>query len=84
MLADRGGPPCGRRDSCAGPGPPAGVGRAARDTASGALGRVGVPIEPRRTWPSGMDRLGVPLKGRIPEELQVGEGRAVARLTGLG
>jgi ATP-dependent DNA helicase RecQ len=31
-----------------------------------------------------MDRLGVPLKGRIPEESQVGEGRAVARLTDLG
>jgi ATP-dependent DNA helicase RecQ len=84
VLDDPEAAPCGRCDNCAGPWYPTAVAEAARDSASRAMGRVGVPIEPRRTWPSGMDRLGVPLKGRIPEELQNGEGRAVARLTDLG
>ncbi|MDI3329237.1 MAG: RecQ family ATP-dependent DNA helicase [Micrococcus sp.] len=84
VLDDPEAAPCGRCDNCSGPWYPTGVAQTARDSASRALGRVGVPIEPRRTWPSGMDRLGVPLKGRIPEELQNGEGRAVARLTDLG
>jgi ATP-dependent DNA helicase RecQ len=84
VLDDPEATPCGRCDNCAGPWYPTAVADGARDSASRALGRVGVPIEPRRTWPSGMDRLGVPLKGRIPEELQNGEGRALARLTDLG
>ncbi|REE05092.1 RecQ family ATP-dependent DNA helicase [Citricoccus muralis] len=84
VLDDPEAAPCGRCDNCAGPWFPTGIDETAKGSASKALGRVGVPIEPRRSWPSGMDRLGVPLKGRIPEESQVAEGRAVARLTDLG
>ena len=84
VLDDPEAAPCGRCDHCAGPWFPTSIDESAKGNASKALGRVGVEIEPRRSWPSGMDRLGVPLKGRIPEESQVLEGRAVARLTDLG
>ncbi|MGM7666333.1 RecQ family ATP-dependent DNA helicase [Microbacterium sp. A93] len=84
VLDDPDAAPCGRCDNCAGPWFPTSIDESAQGNASKALGRVGVEIEPRRSWPSGMDRLGVPLKGRIPEESQVLEGRAVARLTDLG
>ncbi len=84
VLDDPEAAPCGRCDNCAGPWFPTGIDESAKGNATKALGRVGVEIEPRRSWPSGMDRLGVPLKGRIPDESQVLEGRAVARLTDLG
>lgn len=84
VLDDPEAAPCGRCDNCAGPWFPTTIDDSAKGNASKALGRVGVEIEPRRSWPSGMDRLGVPLKGRIPEESQMLEGRAVARLTDLG
>ncbi|MFC7401926.1 RecQ family ATP-dependent DNA helicase [Citricoccus sp. GCM10030269] len=84
VLDDPDASPCGRCDNCAGAWYPTSVEQSAKDHATRALGRVGVAIEPRRSWPSGMDRLGVPLKGRIPEDLQVSEGRAVARMTDLG
>ena len=76
--------PCGRCDTCAGPWYPTGVAEEARSAADSSLRRVGVPLEPRRSWPTGMDRLGVEVKGRIPEDEQNLEGRAVARLTDLG
>lgn len=75
---------CGRCDRCAGPWYDDHIPEEAKDSAQTALGRVGVPIETRKAYPSGMDRLGHSLKGKIPVDEQLGEGRALARLTDLG
>jgi ATP-dependent DNA helicase RecQ len=75
---------CGRCDRCTGQWFPGEVPEAARAGARQRLDRVGVPIAPRGQWPTGMSRLGVGASGRIPADEQVGEGRAVARLTDLG
>lgn len=75
---------CGKCDVCAGPWYETEVEESARAAAQRTLGQVGVPIEPRRAWPTGMERLGVNVKGKIPEELQAGSGRAVARLSDIG
>ncbi|HVN13719.1 MAG TPA: DEAD/DEAH box helicase [Kineosporiaceae bacterium] len=75
---------CGRCDRCAGPWYPTSVPDAAREAASARLREVGVDISARVQWPTGMDRLGVAVKGRVAAAEQVGEGRAVARLTDLG
>jgi ATP-dependent DNA helicase RecQ len=75
---------CGRCDRCAGPWYPTSVPDDARQAASARLRKVGVEIPARAQWPTGMDRLDVPVKGKIPQDEQVGTGRALARLTDLG
>ena len=75
---------CGICDNCAGRWFPSDVGDEATHLAEGGLSRVGVEIEPRKMYPTGLSALGLDIKGRIPAELQAGEGRALARLTDLG
>ena len=89
QLDDPHAEPCGRCDVCTEPWYPTTVTVQQEESAQQALDRVGVVLEPRSLWPTGLDRLAVrvdgkPVKGRIPAEEQVGEGRAVARLTDLG
>ena len=90
QLDDPHSSPCGRCDVCAGPWYPTTVADSSSRAARAQLDRLGVTLAPRSLWPSGLDRLrltdetGAPLKGKIPEEEQVREGRAVARLTDLG
>ncbi|MCG7305532.1 RecQ family ATP-dependent DNA helicase [Pseudoglutamicibacter albus] len=75
---------CGICDNCAGRWFPTEVGDEATQLAQGGLNRVGVEIVPRKMYPTGLAALGLDVKGRIPAELQAGEGRALARFTDLG
>jgi ATP-dependent DNA helicase RecQ len=76
--------PCGRCDECAGAWYPGDVSDDAVDRARQAIDRPGVDLEARTQWPTGMPTLGVDVKGKIPADEQVGDGRAVARLSDIG
>ncbi len=84
QLDDPDSAPCGRCDRCGGVQwvSSADAGRVA--AARQRLDRPGVEVEPRSQWPTGMAALGVPLSGRIAAGERAVDGRAVARLTGLG
>ena len=66
--------PCGRCANCAGPFLSADLDPELVQEAVVFLKRAYRPIEPRRQWPAG---LGEP-RGRIPADLQLEEGRALA------
>ncbi|GAA1496612.1 RecQ family ATP-dependent DNA helicase [Paeniglutamicibacter kerguelensis] len=83
-LDDPAAAPCGKCDNCAGVWFSDEIQDSAKDSAQTALGRVGALLEARRMYPGGMEKLGVPLKGKIKQELQAADGRALARLTDLG
>lgn len=84
QLDDPGAAPCGRCDNCLGRNSGAAVSEAALGAARERLARPGVPIDVKKRWPANMPALGVPVSGRIAPEEAAEEGRAVARLSGLG
>jgi ATP-dependent DNA helicase RecQ len=83
-LDDPGAAPCGRCDNCGGVVLPGTVDPHTLASAADRLQRPGIVVEPRLMWPGAMSNLGIDLKGRIPQDEQAGEGRAIARLTDLG
>ncbi|MDR4533880.1 RecQ family ATP-dependent DNA helicase [Glutamicibacter sp. PS] len=76
--------PCGKCDNCVGAWYDDHIPQESKDSAQAALVKAGVRIEARKLYPSGLNKLGYSLKGKIPEDEQVLEGRALARLTDLG
>ncbi|NGO72910.1 RecQ family ATP-dependent DNA helicase [Streptomyces boncukensis] len=83
-LDDEGAAPCGRCDNCSGKRFTAMPSADMVALARGELGRPGVQVEPRRMWPTGLPAVGLDLKGRIPEQHQAAEGRALGRLSDIG
>ncbi|MBL0886775.1 RecQ family ATP-dependent DNA helicase [Myceligenerans sp. I2] len=75
---------CGRCDRCDGVDLPDPPDPDAVTEARSEMDRPGTSIEARRMWPSGLSSLGLELRGKIPAEEQAEQGRAVARLDGLG
>lgn len=73
---------CGRCDNCTGRAYPSEVDQQVERWAQERLNRPGVELSPRKMWPTGLDALGV--SGKIPAAEQIGQGRAVGRLTDLG
>ncbi|MGH9091479.1 MAG: RecQ family ATP-dependent DNA helicase [Acidimicrobiales bacterium] len=84
QLDDPGAAPCGRCDNCLGRSAGAAVSETALGAARERLSRPGVSIGAKKRWPANMPALGVPVGGRIAPEEAAEEGRAVARLSGLG
>ncbi|MGH3622261.1 MAG: RecQ family ATP-dependent DNA helicase [Sciscionella sp.] len=79
--------PCGRCDNCTGQHWSTDVAADAAHRAKGTLAATWSAIAPRRQWPSGISGLevaGANVRGKIPEELRAGEGRALASVTDLG
>jgi ATP-dependent DNA helicase RecQ len=75
---------CGRCDNCTGERRSAAVASGVVEAADSHARRAWVTVEPRRQWPTGMPSVGVDLRGKIPQDEQAHEGRALARLTDLG
>ncbi|RPF27936.1 RecQ family ATP-dependent DNA helicase [Georgenia muralis] len=75
---------CGRCDLCGGLDLVAEVDDGALRDARAAMDRPGIGVAPRRQWPSGMETLGISVRGRISVEERAEDGRALARLDGLG
>jgi ATP-dependent DNA helicase RecQ len=84
QLDDPEAAPCGRCDNCTGERRSAAVTSGVVDAADSHARRAWVTVEPRRQWPTGMPSVGVDLRGKIPQDEQPHEGRALARLTDLG
>ena len=84
QLDDPDAAPCGRCDNCTGKHRSARVEADVVDAAGSHARRSWVTVEPRRQWPTGMPSVGVDLRGKIPQDEQAHEGRALARLTDLG
>ncbi|MQA06476.1 MAG: RecQ family ATP-dependent DNA helicase [Streptosporangiales bacterium] len=86
-LNDPGSAPCGRCDNCTGRYWPTEVPVAAARDAQTKLHQTWQAIQPRKQWPSGLAGLqlaGGEVRGKIPEQLRAGEGRALASVTDLG
>ncbi|WP_341360659.1 DEAD/DEAH box helicase [Georgenia sp. M64] len=75
---------CGRCDLCGGLDLVAEVDDGALRDARAAMDRPGIEVAARRQWPSGMETLGISVRGRISAEDRAEDGRALARLDGLG
>jgi ATP-dependent DNA helicase RecQ len=75
---------CGRCDLCGGMNLDPSVDGAAVQQARTAMDRPGIEITPRRQWPTGMEALGLDLRGKIADGERAEDGRALARLDGLG
>ncbi|GAA1650066.1 RecQ family ATP-dependent DNA helicase [Georgenia ruanii] len=75
---------CGRCDLCGGLSLDPSVDVGAVQQARAAMDRPGIEVTPRRQWPTGMEALGLDLRGKIPDAERAEDGRALARLDGLG
>ncbi|WP_448071720.1 RecQ family ATP-dependent DNA helicase [Georgenia yuyongxinii] len=75
---------CGRCDLCGGMTLDPGVDASAVQETRSRMDRPGIEVTPRRQWPTGMDALGLDLRGKIPDDQRAEDGRALARLDGLG
>ncbi|KAE8762836.1 RecQ family ATP-dependent DNA helicase [Georgenia thermotolerans] len=75
---------CGRCDLCGGLSLDASVDVGAVQQARAAMDRPGIEVTPRRQWPTGMEALGLDLRGKIADAERAEDGRALARLDGLG
>ncbi|MQA78234.1 MAG: RecQ family ATP-dependent DNA helicase [Streptosporangiales bacterium] len=86
-LNDPGSAPCGRCDNCTGRHWSADVPVEAAQRAQTKLHQTWQRVSPRRQWPSGLTGMRLAdtdVRGKIPEELRAGEGRALAEVTDLG
>ncbi|WP_129338227.1 RecQ family ATP-dependent DNA helicase [Cellulomonas endophytica] len=84
LLADDPGWRCGRCDRCGGAPEDVAPAEGLVDAARAGLAVPGTDVGARRQWPSGMSALGVALSGKVAEGERAEDGRAVARLDGLG
>lgn len=75
---------CGRCDRCGGMELPEAPDAEAVAAARAEMDRPGVEVETRKMWPTGLASIGLDLKGKIPPAELAEQGRAVARLDGLG
>ncbi len=75
---------CGRCDNCGGITLPAQVSEASLATTTAAAATPGIEIAPRKMWPTNMAALGVQLTGKLSPDELAEEGRAIARIDGLG
>ncbi|TRW44881.1 RecQ family ATP-dependent DNA helicase [Georgenia yuyongxinii] len=75
---------CGRCDLCGGMMLDPGVDASAVQETRSRMDRPGIEVSPRRQWPTGMDALGLDLRGKISDDQRAEDGRALARLDGLG
>jgi ATP-dependent DNA helicase RecQ len=80
QLDDPGAEPCGRCMACTGSSPEVSLDEAVVAKAREHLRWAELMVEPRLQWPSGMPEP----KGRIPEELRLGSGRALSVLNDGG
>ena len=75
---------CGRCDRCSRVELPGLPDAAAIAVARSEMDKPGIEVSARRMWPSGMSSLGIELSGKIAPSELAAQGRAIARLDGLG
>lgn len=75
---------CGRCDNCGGINLPSSVSHDALSKTSAHIAQPGIEVPARKMWPSNMGVLGFEVKGRISPSEQASDGKAVARIDGLG
>ncbi len=75
---------CGRCDNCGGISLPAQVSEASLAATTAAASTPGIEVAPRKMWPTNMAALGIELSGKLSADELAEEGRAIARIDGLG
>ncbi|MHB1772043.1 MAG: RecQ family ATP-dependent DNA helicase [Acidimicrobiales bacterium] len=76
--------PCGRCDNCTQSAVNSGTDAGSVEAARTELMRAGVAIKSKKNWPSNMAAFGIDVRGRISKQESVEDGRAIARLAGVG
>lgn len=75
---------CGRCDNCGGISLPSVVSSDALAVTNASKAKPGIAVPPRKMWPANMAALGLELSGRLKPDELAEEGRAIARIDGLG